>query len=91
MSTYVLVPEILLRDALDLVDRDRVDGVLNLLRGHAAAAGDELAANVLRDRGGAVETEQETRLELALCALDLHLRRRHRGCVQGAEGQPDLR
>ena len=74
--TYVLIPEILVRYPLDVVNGDGVDEELDLLGGHAAAARDELAADVLRDGGRAVEAEEEARLELALGALDLDVRGR---------------
>lgn len=73
-GTHVLVPEVLLRYPLDVLSGDLVNDELDLLGRHAAAAGDELAADILRNGGGAVKAEEQARLELALGALDLDVR-----------------
>lgn len=67
----VLVPEVLFRDAHHVADRDRVDRGFDLLRREAATRSDDLATDVFGDGGGAVEAEQERRLELRLGAGDL--------------------
>lgn len=75
MRTHVFVPEVLLCDPLNLRGRNRVDGLLKLLGRHATAARDKLPADILRDRGRAVEAKEQARLELTLCALDFNIRR----------------
>jgi len=69
----VLVPELAVGEVHDLLLGDGVDPALDLAGHHAAAGGDELAADVLGDGGGAVERQQDGGLELSLGALDLGL------------------
>lgn len=50
---------------------DLANGTLDVLGREAATGGDDLAANVLGDGGGAVEGEEDGSLELGLGTLDL--------------------
>lgn len=50
---------------------DLADGTLDVLGTEATAGGDDLAANVLGDGGGAVQGEEDGSLELGLGTLDL--------------------
>lgn len=50
---------------------DLTDSTLNILGAEAAAGGDNLAANVLGDGGGAVEGKENGSLQLSLGTLDL--------------------
>lgn len=49
--TYVLVPEVLLRDTLDLLGGDIVNSAFDLLGRVPPAAGDELSPDILRNGG----------------------------------------
>lgn len=69
----VLVPQLPAREVHDALAVDGVDVALDLGGGHAAAGGDDLAADVLSKGGGAVEGEEDRGLELGLGALDLGL------------------
>lgn len=78
----VLVPELPVGEVHDVGLGDGVDPALDLAGLDAAAGGDELAANILSNGGGAVEREKDGGLELGLGALSLSL-----GDV-GAEAHP---
>jgi len=85
----VLIPQLPLGKAHDLLLRDLRDDTLDLLRAHAAAGSDDLAADVLGDGGRAVQREEDGSLELGLGTLNLGL-----GDVVGeagplAEGEVD--
>lgn len=80
----VLVPEFAVGKVHDFLVGDGVNLALNLARGHAAAGGDQLAADVLGDGSGAVERQEDRSLELSLGALDLGL------ADVGAEAHPLL-
>ncbi|KAI3480564.1 hypothetical protein L1887_57284 [Cichorium endivia] len=67
------IPQVGAGHTLDVLDADRVNGRLDLLRRVALAGGDELSSNVLGNGGGAVEAEQQARLELRLGTLHLTL------------------
>lgn len=69
----VLVPELPVGKVHDVLLGDGVDDALNLAGAGAAAGGDELAANVLGNGGGAVEGQEDGSLELGLGALRLGL------------------
>ena len=64
----VLVPQVLLGDALELSRSHGVDRGLDVLGREALARGHELATNVLGNGGGAVEAKQKRGLELRLGA-----------------------
>lgn len=55
----VLVPQVLVGKVHDILLGDGVDSALDLARAHAAASGDELAADVLGDGGGAVQGQED--------------------------------
>lgn len=67
----VLVPQVLVGKVHDVLLGNGVDSALNLTRAHAATGGDELAANILGNGGGAIEGEEDRSLELSLGTLDL--------------------
>jgi hypothetical protein len=69
----ILIPQPPLGKVHHILLRDAVDDALDLGRFHPPARGDNLAANVLGDGGGAVEREEEGSLELGLCPLNLGL------------------
>lgn len=69
----ILVPELLVGELHNILLGNLVDGALNLAGAHAAAGGDELAADILGDGGGAVEGQEDRGLELSLGALNLGL------------------
>jgi hypothetical protein len=62
-----------LRKAEDVILRHGVHSALDLSGRHAAAGGDELAANVLGNGGGAIEGEKKGSFELGLGALNFGL------------------
>lgn len=66
----ILVPDLSLGKVDNVLAGDGAKDALNLGGVHAAAGGDDLAANVLGDRSGSVEGEEEGGLELGLGALD---------------------
>jgi hypothetical protein len=78
--TYILVPKILLRHPLDILGCDGIYGDLSLLGCQPTSAGDELPSDVLRNRRGTIQTQEEPSLELALCPLYLD--------ISGSQGHP---
>ena len=70
-ETYILVPQILLGNTLDIFYGDCVNSVLNLLGSVATPSSNELATNIFGNCGETVETEEQASFELALCALHL--------------------
>ena len=69
----ILVPEFLVGKLHDVLLADGIDDALDLAGGHAATGGNDLAANILGDGGGAVQGQEDGRLELGLGALNLGL------------------
>lgn len=78
----ILVPQPPLGKVHHVLLRHAVDDALDLGRLHPPSGGDDLAADVLGNGGGAVEGEEDRSLELGLCPLNLGL-----GDV-GAEARP---
>lgn len=67
----VLVPELASGEVHNVLLSDLANGALDVLGAEAAAGGDDLAADVLGDGGGAVEGEKDGSLELGLGTLNL--------------------
>lgn len=67
----ILVPELAGGEVHNVLLGDLANSALDVLSAEAAAGGDDLAANVLGDGGGAVEGEKDGSLELSLGTLDL--------------------
>lgn len=86
-TTYILIPQVLLRNTFDVSGGNSIHGKLDLLGSHAATTRDELPAEVLGNGSRAVEAEQQACLELALCALDLHILRANRHACPLLEGE----
>lgn len=72
-NSDILVPNLLLRKPHNVLGGNGVDGALNLARTRAAAGGDNLAANVLGQGGGAIQRQQNGSLQLRLGTLGLGL------------------
>ena len=72
-TTYVLVPQVFLGNALDLCGGNSVDGELNLLGRHPLATGDQLPSDILSNGRCSIQTQEHASLELALGPLDFHL------------------
>lgn len=70
----VLVPQLPVGKIHHVLLRHTVDDALDLAGTHPPACRDDLPPNVFRHRCGAVEGEQDRRLELRLCPLHLGLR-----------------
>lgn len=70
-DSNVLVPQLPLGKAHDVLGGDAVNGPLNLLWAQSPASGDDLASNVLRDSRGAVQGQQNRSLQLGLRTLNL--------------------
>lgn len=83
----VLVPEPPVGKLHNVLLGDVVDDALDLAGAHAAARVDDLAADVLGDGGGAVQRQEDGRLELGLGALDLGLGNVARQARPLAEGE----
>ena len=66
-----LVPKLLLSKRHDVLLGDAVNDLLDILGGQAASGGDDLAADILSNGGGAVEGEQDGGLQLGLGTLNL--------------------
>lgn len=86
-NSNVLVPQVLLRHALDLARGDLINRLLNLLGSEALASGDKLAANVLSNGSAAIKAEEERRLELRLSTLNLSGRGAGRRTLPLLEGK----
>ena len=67
----VLIPQLAGGEVHDILLGDLANGTLDILGAETAACGDDLAANILGDGGGAVKGEEYGSLELSLGALDL--------------------
>lgn len=67
----ILIPELAVGEVHDVLLGDLANSALDVLGAEAAAGGDDLAANVLGDGGGAVEGEKDRSLELGLGTLHL--------------------
>lgn len=67
----ILVPELAGGEVHNVLLGDLANGALDVLGAETAAGGDDLAADVLGDSGGAVEGEKDGSLELGLSTLDL--------------------
>ena len=81
----VLIPEFPVGKVHDVLLGDGIDNALDLAGRHAATGGNDLAANVLGDGGGAVQGQEDGRLELGLGALNLglgHIARQARPLTQ---------
>lgn len=72
-NSNILVPNSVLGKLHNVLLRNGANNPLNLGGVHPPSGGDDLAANVLGDSGGAIEREQERGLELGLGTLDLGL------------------
>lgn len=68
-----LVPQLGVGEVHDVLGGDTADGGLDVFSAQAAASGDDLAANVFGDSGGAIERQEDGSLQLSLGALDLGL------------------
>ena len=65
----ILIPQLSLRKAHDVLLCDSSNDTLNFLRAHAAARGNELAADVFCDCSGTVEGEEDGGFKLGFGAL----------------------
>lgn len=88
-NSDILVPNLLLRKSHDIISGHSIDGTLNLAGTCATAGGDNLAANVLGQGGGAIEGQQNRSLQLGLGALGLGLGYGLRQARPLAEGEVD--
>lgn len=77
-NSNVLVPQVLLGNALDLARRHSVDRSLDLLWRETLASGYKLATNVFRNRSRAIQAKQERSLELRLRTGNLRRSRTRR-------------
>lgn len=55
----VLIPQSPLGKVQHILLGDLINDALNVLRRHAASSGDDLAANVLGDSGGAIKRKKD--------------------------------
>ena len=69
-NSNIPIPKLLPTESHNVLLCDLTNNALNLLRRHATARRDDLAADVLGDGGGAVEGEEDGGFELGFCALD---------------------
>ncbi len=69
----ILIPQLSLGEAHNILLGDGGDDTLNLLWAHTAAGGDDLASDVLSGGGGAVKGKEDRSLQLSLGALNLSL------------------
>ena len=66
---HILIPKFPPRKRHDILLAYSPDYPLYFLRIHAAACGDDLAANIFRDGRSAVKREQDGSFQLSLCSL----------------------
>lgn len=67
----VLIPQLAGSEVHDVLLGDLADSTLNILSTQAAASGDDLAADVLSNGGGAIERQEDGSLKLGLGTLNL--------------------
>lgn len=67
----ILVPQLTGSEVHDVLLGDLADSTLNVLSAQTAASGDDLAADVLSDGGGAIERQEDRSLKLGLGTLNL--------------------
>ena len=81
-NSNIPVPKFSVGKVHDILLGNSINLSLNLVRGHAAASGNKLSANVLSNGCGAVEGQEDGGLELSLGTLGLG------GADVGAEAHP---
>lgn len=84
-DSHVLVPDSLRCKSDNILLRDSANHTLNLSGAHSPSCRNDLASNVFRDSGGAIQTQQKRRLKLSLGPLNLGFRYSPRHPVPFAE------
>lgn len=85
----VLVPQFPLSKVHDILLSNFTNGALNVLSAQAAAGGDDLATDVLSNRGGSIKGEEDGSLQLSLGPLHLSLSHIERQARPLAEREVD--